>query len=47
MGCSGRLTADANIDRPDALLDTGEIDGAATWWKIVNSIGVMQVTEAK
>ena len=30
----------------DALLDTGDLDGAATWRKIVRAIEVMQATEA-
>ena len=31
--------------RTDALLDTGDLDGAATWRKIIKAIVVMQATE--
>ncbi len=31
--------------RGDALLDTGDLDGAAIWRKIVETIEVMQATE--
>jgi len=29
----------------DALLDVGDLDGAATWRKIIKAIEVMQATE--
>ena len=29
----------------DALLEAGDLDGAATWRKIIKAIEVMQVTE--
>lgn len=30
----------------DALLEAGDMDGAATWRKIIRAIEVMQATEA-
>ena len=30
--------------RADALLDTGDMDGAVTWRKIIKAIEVMQAT---
>ena len=35
------------MDRADALLDTGDLDGAATWRKIIAAIDVMQATERR
>lgn len=29
----------------DALLKTGDMDGAATWWKIIAAIKILQATE--
>ena len=31
--------------RADALLDTGDMGGAATWRKIIKAIEVLQATE--
>ena len=31
--------------RADALLDTGDLEGAATWRKMIAAIEVMQATE--
>ncbi len=31
--------------RSDELLDTGDLDGAATWRKIIKAIGVVQAAE--
>ena len=31
--------------RADALLDTGDLDGAAVWQKTIKAIKVMQATE--
>ena len=31
----------------DALLDAGDLDGAATWRGIIKAIGAMQATESE
>ncbi len=31
--------------RSDELFDTGDLDGAATWRKVIKAIEVMQATE--